>query len=55
MNKVFGLYETVRINTKNSYLKLNHSFPKTSLYPDKYLEKNSRKLKKPCKSEYLQT
>ena len=32
MNKVFGLYETVRINTKNSYLKLNHSFWKTSLY-----------------------
>ena len=30
MNEVFRLVETVRINMRNSYLKLSHPFRKTS-------------------------
>ena len=31
MNEVFRPAENMRINTRNSFLKLNHPFPKTSI------------------------
>ena len=63
MNEVFRPAENIRINTRNSYLKLSHPFRKTRqnrtkrlvLYWTCYLEQNSRNFEENQKFEYFQT